>query len=419
MTPRLLSAAVPHGTTDLAHHRAVHGPLPALGRGDADRLVDVVGAAGLRGRGGAGFPTARKLAAVASGRRASVVVNGTEGEPDSGKDRLLLGRQPHLVLDGAVTAARAVGAREVVVVAPAAVHAALTRAIDERAARDEPDLRLVVAAEGYVAGEETAVLAHVEGRAPVPRVAPPRPTEAGLFGRPTLVQNAETLAHLALVVRHGAEWFRGAGTAERPGTTLVTVSGAVGRRGVHEVPVGTPVDELLRLAGGRTGPLRGLLVGGYFGAWMADGSGAGLTDRDLRPHGAAVGAGVVIALGAQSCPVGAVARLTAWMAGQSAGQCGSCVHGLAAIAEALGRLADGSGGPEELRLLRRWTAMVEGRGACAHPTGTARMVQSAVRLFAPELRDHADHGRCAACATTGRARAGGAAATVPSGAVAA
>ena len=403
MTTRLLAGAAALGTVDLAHHRAAHGPLPVLGRGDADRLVDVVAAAGLRGRGGAGFPTARKLAAVAEGRKPFVVVNGTEGEPDSAKDRLLLGRRPHLVLDGAVTAARAVGAREVVVVAPAAVHAPLARAIDDRSARDEPELRLVAAAEGYVAGEETAVIAHVEGRPPVPRVAPPRPAEMGLHGRPTLVQNAETLAHLGLIVRHGAEWFRSVGTAERPGTTLVTVSGAVGRRGVHEVPVGTPVDELLRLAGGRSEPLRGLLVGGYFGAWIGDATGAALTDRDLRPLGAAVGAGVVIALGAHSCPVGAVARLTAWMAGQSAGQCGSCVHGLAAIAGALGRLADGSGGPEELRLLRRWTAMVEGRGACAHPTGTAGMVQSATRLFAPELEDHAHHGRCAACAAAARA----------------
>lgn len=398
MSPRLLSATVPHGTTDLGHHRAVHGPLPAIGRRDADALVDVVAAAGLRGRGGAGFPAARKLAAVAGARRPYVVVNGTEGEPASAKDRLLLTRQPHLVLDGAVTAARAVGAPAVVLVAPAAAHAALARAIDDRAARDEPDVHLVAAAEGYVAGEETAVLAHVEGRPAVPRLAPPRPAERGLHGRPTLVQNVETLAHLALIVRHGADWFRSAGTAERPGTTLVSVSGAVARRGVHEVPVGMPLGDAVGLSGGASEPLRALLVGGYFGAWIDPSARPALTDGDLRPLGAAVGAGVVLALGASACPVDTVARLTAWMAGQSAGQCGSCVNGLAAIAGVLTRLADGAGGPDDLRLLTRWTAMVDGRGACAHPTGTVRMVTSASRLFAAELDDHAHHGRCAACA---------------------
>lgn len=403
MTTRLLAGAAALGTVDLAHHRAAHGPLPVLGRGDADRLVDVVAAAGLRGRGGAGFPTARKLEAVAFARHPVVVVNGTEGEPASGKDRLLLGTQPHLVLDGAVTAARAVGAREIVVVAPATAHPALGAALDERGARDGPEVRLVVAAEGYVAGEETAVLAHVEGRPARPRLAPPRPAERGLHGRPTLVQNVETLAHLGLVVRHGAGWFREAGTPERPGTTLVSVSGAVGRRGVFEVPVGTPVDELLRLAGGPAEPLRALLVGGYFGAWIDGGARPALSDRDLRPLGAAVGAGVVLALGASSCPVAAVARLGSWMAGQSAGQCGSCVNGLAAIAGVLGRLADGRGAPDDLALLTRWTAMVDGRGACAHPTGTVRMITSATRLFAAELDDHAHHGRCATCAAAGRA----------------
>ncbi|MEV4422777.1 NADH-ubiquinone oxidoreductase-F iron-sulfur binding region domain-containing protein [Patulibacter sp. NPDC049589] len=398
MTILLLSAAVPHATTDLARHRAVHGALPAIGRRDADALIAAVDAAGLRGRGGAGFPTARKLAAVAGARKPVVVVNGTEGEPASSKDRLLLGRQPHLVLDGAVTAARAVGAAEIVLVAPAVTHAALARAVDDRTARDEPDVRLVAAAEGYVAGEETAVLAHVEGRPAVPRLAPPRPAERGLFGRPTLVQNVETLAHLGLIARYGPEWFRGAGTPERPGTTLVSVSGAVARRGVHEVPVGLPVDEVLRLAGGPSEPTRALLVGGYFGAWVDGAARPALTDRDLRPHGASVGAGVVIALGATACPVRTVARLASWMSGQSAGQCGSCVNGLAAIAGVLVRLADGDGTPDDLGLLTRWIAMVDSRGACAHPTGTVRMIASAAALFADELEDHAHHGRCATCA---------------------
>lgn len=350
---------------------------------------------------GAGFPTARKLAAVvaASSRRQRpiVVVNGTEGEPASAKDELLLTSQPQLVLDGAVVAAAALAADEVHVVAPPATLAVLGHAVGQRAAQGGPSIRLHAAAAGYVAGEETAVLAHLEGRPARPRRTPPRPAERGLNGQPTLVQNVETLAHLALIARRGADWFREHGSAERPGTTLVTVSGAVVHPGICEVAVGLPLPALLARAGGARAPLRALLVGGYFGAWVDASSTAALTDAALRPLGAAVGAGVLVALDAATCPVGTVARLAGWMAGESTGQCGPCVNGLAAIAGALAALADGRGGPLELRRLERWTAMVDGRGACAHPTGSVRMITSGVRLFAEEFRDHADHGHCRIC----------------------
>lgn len=401
MTTRLLTAAIPNGTTPPDRHLAVHGPLPAVGRDDAEALIASVSAAGLRGRGGAGFPSARKLeavAAAASRRRPPVViVNGTEGEPASAKDRLLLTSQPQLVLDGAVLAANAVGADEIHVVAPTATLPVLGHAIAHRGGADAPRIQLREAVSGYVAGEETAVIAHLEGRPARPRLTPPRPAESGLHGRPTLVQNVETLAHLALIVRHGADWFREQGSEERPGTTLVTLSGAVLHPGVCEVPVGLPLPALLARAGGPRQPLRALLVGGYFGAWVDGRSAAALTDSALRPLGASVGAGVIVALEAASCPVRTLARLGAWMARQSAGQCGPCVNGLDAIAGALGDLADDRGGPRELERIERWTAMVDGRGACAHPTGSARMIRSGTRLFAEELADHAQHGRCRAC----------------------
>ncbi|MEV4421769.1 NADH-ubiquinone oxidoreductase-F iron-sulfur binding region domain-containing protein [Patulibacter sp. NPDC049589] len=403
MIDRLLSATVPHGAVPLRDHDAVHGPLPGVGARDLDALVGTLGAAGLRGRGGAGFPASRKLAAVAAnaGRRARpvVVVNGTEGEPASGKDRLLLHTQPHLVLDGAVLVARALGATEIHVVAPAGTLPGLGAAVRERDGRREPAVRLLAAARGYVAGEETAVLAHLEGRPARPRVTPPRPGERGRDGRPTLLQNVETLAHVALIARHGHDWFRHHGTAERPGTTLVTLSGALAAGGVREVAVGTPIPALVAAAGHPTEPLRALLIGGYFGAWIDARDAPALTDTALRPLGASVGAGVVIALGASECPVRRVATLGAWMAGQSAGQCGPCVSGLDAIAGALHAFAVGTAGARELALLDRWTAMVDGRGACAHPTGTARMIHSATVLFAEELYDHAHHGSCRACAT--------------------
>jgi NADH:ubiquinone oxidoreductase subunit F (NADH-binding) len=249
-----------------------------------------------------------------------------------------------------------------------------------------------------VAGEETAVIAHLEGRAPRPRVTPPRPAQEGYRKRPTLMQNVETLAHIALIARHGASWFRELGTADRPGTTLVTISGAVEAPGVYEVASGLPLAELPHVAGGLIESPRALLVGGYFGAWVdEDGAGLTLDDADLRRHGAAVGAGVVVVLGGSACPVAETARLTAYMAAESAGQCGPCVHGLGALAGVLDRFASARTVPGDGERLVRWTEMVRGRGACAHPDGVARMLAGATRLFRAELEDHARRGPCSRC----------------------
>jgi NADH:ubiquinone oxidoreductase subunit F (NADH-binding) len=348
-------------TPTLAAHRALHGPLPTPGAG----LIGAVAAAGLRGRGGAGFPTATKLAAVAA-RRPVVVVNGTEGEPMSAKDAVLLARAPHLVLDGAVLAARAVGAREILVVAPPGVAAAVAERRDRRL-----DIAVVERAPGFVAGEETAVIAHLEGRPARPRVKPPWPAERGYRRRPTLVQNVETLAQIALIAR--GEW---------EDTRLVTLSGAVRNPGVLEAPPGARVADLVE----PSEPLRALLVGGYFGGWVAP-------DDPTGPSGA----GVVVALGRSACPVAETARLSAWLAKESAGQCGPCLHGLGALAGALGRIAAGRPERGDVARLSRWTGMVRGRGACAHPDGAARMLASARHLFAGELHDHAHHGPCTAC----------------------
>jgi NADH:ubiquinone oxidoreductase subunit F (NADH-binding) len=398
MSDRLLAGLAGRNPVDLGRHLAVHGPMPDV----TPELIGEITRAGLRGRGGAGFPAGIKLAAVAEGRRPVVVVNGTEGEPMSAKDRSLLRRTPHLVLDGALAAAHAVGAREVLLCASPQANAVVAAALAERGAgsRREPRVTLLESAPGYVAGEETAVIAHLEGRAPRPRVTPPRPAQEGYRKRPTLVQNVETLAHIGLIARHGAAWFRECGTPDRPGTTLVTISGAVRAPGVYEVAAGMPLDELSRLAGGATEPARALLVGGYFGAWVDD-DGAGLTldDADLRHHGAAVGAGVVVVLGASACPVAETARLTGYMASESAGQCGPCVHGLGSLAGVLDRFATARTVPGDGERLVRWTEMVRGRGACAHPDGVARMLASATRLFRAELEEHARRGACSGCAS--------------------
>jgi len=388
--PRLLAGVRHRRRLTLPEHVAVHGPAPA--RVEADALIAALAEAGLRGRGGAAFPTATKLEAVARARRPIVLVNGGEGEPMSGKDRLLLECAPHLVLDGALAAAQAVGARELIVCVPEdahAAHAALTAALAER--DDAGGVHVQPVPRRYLAGEESALVRFASGGPLRPTLTPPRPSERGVRRRPTLVQNVETLAHLALVARHGAAWFRSLGSPELPGSALVTLSGAVTRPGVYEVATGMPLADLIASAGGPAEPLRAVLLGGYFGRWHAAGALAELTlDRGL-------GSGVVVALGASACPAAELARTTAWLASQSAGQCGPCVHGLAALADALTRLVAARADDDALARVARWSGELAGRGACHLPDGVAVYVRSGLHTFAHELADHHRYGRCEAC----------------------
>ncbi|MBN9098502.1 MAG: SLBB domain-containing protein [Pseudonocardia sp.] len=356
-------------------------PVPLRGAA----VIAEVAAAGLTGRGGAGFPVARKLAAVnaavtVTGRTPVVVGNGSEGEPASSKDRVLLTTAPHLVLDGLAVAADAVGAdRAHLVVTPAAV-AAVRAAVAQRSDRVPVDV--VAAGEHFVSGEETAVVAGLEGRRAVPGDKFRRVVESGVHGRPTLVQNVETLAHLGLIARSGAAWFRSRGTAAEPGTALVTISGAVARPGVFEVDHGAPLRDVVGLAGPRGETP--VLVGGFHGAWLAphEVAGAAFCRASLGTFGASPGAGVLIVLPAGASGLAETARITAYLAGQSAGQCGPCVNGLPRLAAELGRVAAGHGSrPDDRAELYRLAGLTEGRGACHHPDGTVRLVGSALRVF--------------------------------------
>jgi NADH:ubiquinone oxidoreductase subunit F (NADH-binding) len=352
----------------------------------------------LRGRGGGAFPTGAKLRAVRAARgRPLVVANGCEGEPLSLKDKLLLRALPHLVLDGTALAAQAVGAREAMVaVAETAAPelAAVERALAERrrARVDRVAIRLFAAPEGFVVGEETSLVSWLSGREAKPTLVPPRPHERGVKGRPTLVQNVETLAHLALVGRFGAAWFREIGTQAEPGSALATVAGAVRRPGVYEVPFGCRIQDLVDRGGGATEAIGAFLIGGYFGTWLpATLSETRLLEEDLRPHGASLGAWAVVALPATACGVTESARVGRWLARESAGQCGPCVHGLAAAASAFERLARGDA--SELRRLHRWIEQILGRGACRHPDGASRFLASALEVFRDEVELHRS-GRC-------------------------
>jgi NADH:ubiquinone oxidoreductase subunit F (NADH-binding) len=369
-----------------------------------DHLVAEIERAGLKGHGGAGFPTAVKMQAVMKSRRAAVVVaNGTEGEPASAKDKTLLSIAPHLVLDGAVLAGRAVGAREVVLCvdrAFPAIAGIMANAIDERAARgiDGMPIRLERTPDRYLTGEESALVSWLNGGEAKPAFVPPRPFEKGVGGRPTLVQNVETLAHVGLIARYGAEWFRGIGTKADPGSSLITCTGGFGRTGVSEIPLGLSTTALLRATGTDPADVQALLIGGYFGTWLEPEAFATsrLSPASLRSHDASFGCGVVVALPRDRCGLAESARITRWLADQNAGQCGPCVNGLDAIARAMAGLVAGDRKGDAARHLDRWLGMVKGRGACKMPDGTARLVESTLRVFAGEVQRHRRHGACAA-----------------------
>ena len=400
--PRLLPAGFAAGPARLAEHCARYGPVrPAgLDRRRRQALIEEVERSGLTGRGGAGFPTARKLAAVAAQHSPVVVANGTEGEPASAKDKVLLARSPHLVLDGAVLAAEMVGAGQAVIVVHHSVREIVEAAIAERrrAGSDRVRTRVVTAADGFVAGEASAVVGWIERGLPAPTSKPPRLAERGLGGKPTLVQNVETLAHLALIARYGASWFRAVGTVQEPGSMLVTVLGAVHEPCVHEVAIGTPIEEVLGLAGGASAPLQALLLGGYFGTWVSVAAAANLafSSAGLAAVGASVGVGLIAALPGDACGLAETARVVRYLADESAGQCGPCLFGLDAIAGEFLRLAEG--GTSDLDALRRWLGQVDGRGACRHPDGTVRLIRSALAAFGPEMQQHA-RGWCCATGT--------------------
>jgi NADH:ubiquinone oxidoreductase subunit F (NADH-binding) len=328
------------------------------------------------------------MAAVMSRRRPAVLVaNGTEGEPLSDKDRTLLTHNPHLVLDGMTAAAAAIGATRIILAIEAArvdTAAAVRRALAER--RHHPDVELALTPSRYVAGQETALVRWIEDGEARPRFGG-RPHERGVGGRPTLVDNVETLAHVGLIARFGAEWFRSLGQEDEPGSTLVTVAGGVRRPGVYEIPVGYPLGDLLRHA--EAEPAQAVLVGGYYGAWIAadQAVAAPLSSSGLAPLGAAPGSGVIVAIPADACAWSEVTTVAGWYAAHSAGQCGPCRFGLADIARAI--LALAAGDPAAEAAARRWTEMVRGRGACRFPDGAAGFITSALDVLQAEVSDHA------------------------------
>lgn len=382
MSPRLLAPG--NTPADLATHTQRYGP---MGYDDPERVLRTVAESGLTGRGGAAFPTYRKLVAVAEqgrrkGRAPVVIANGAEGEPASRKDKTLLQLSPHLVLDGLQLAAHVTGAGEAYI----AVEDGATWLESALAQRTDPrEVKVVRLPKSFLSGQSSALARFVDGGPATPAHQSVPLRERGVHRAPTLVQNVETLAHLALIARYGADWYRTAGTPSQPGSVLCTLHTPGTEPRVVEAPYGLPIGRLLPLHG-----TSAVLVGGYHGTWIPSAEAA-----QVPLNADYLGAGVLKALPTTTCGVRETADILRYLALQSAGQCGPCLNGLPRIATAFATLA--TPGPQGTARtdISRWAGLVEGRGACHHPDGTVRLVRSALTTFATEITAH-EQGHCTA-----------------------
>ncbi|WP_032405218.1 NADH-ubiquinone oxidoreductase-F iron-sulfur binding region domain-containing protein [Rhodococcoides fascians] len=376
------------GTNDLRRHTELYGARPPAD----EALVDAVVRSGLLGHGGAAFPTGAKMRSI-SGRKPVLIANAAEGEPLSGKDSVLLDRSAHLVLDGIAATASAIRSSDCYLYAPPDHVDAIRRLVDERRRTgwDRTAVQVISSAPGFVSGEKSAVISAIEGGPALPRDKKTHAAVAGVRGRPTLVLNVETLAHIALIERWGPQWFRSRGTASEPGTMLVTYSGSVRRPGVAEVPLGTPIEEMLTHGAGVDLPsVRAVLLGGFHGTWVGRDAlvGRTLSQESLVHIGSRPGAGIVHVLGTGSCGLLATADFVRYLANESAGQCGPCLNGLPRLADAFSRLSTGRNVDASITEIERYTRLVDGRGACHHPDGTARLIRSAMSVFAHDVHLH-------------------------------
>lgn len=399
-TARLLAGAA--GREDLDAHRSRLGPAVAVWeaaiREQPEGIFDMISVAAIRGRGGGYFPLAEKLAvARRSPGTAVVVVNATESEPASRKDRHLMLHRPHLALDGAQAVAAAAGAdRLILAVHPGEPADSLRDAVRERY-RDPVPASIVTIPDRYVAGESSALVSWINGGAPLPAGRQVPTAVSGVDGRPTVVSNIESVCHAALVVGAGPGWFRQVGPASTPGSLLVTVAGDVGSPGrVLEVVGPATVADAVEAAGGPIDRPVAVLIGGYAGTWQpAD----AVLDLQIDPEilaraGSPLGCGLIGVVGASRCGLSEAARLAGWLSSQRAGQCGACDAGLPDLAGAVVGLAEGTAGIR--RGTKRIAALgdaIAGRNLCSLPDGTVAMVESAVTTFWEEIGLHRK-GRC-------------------------
>jgi len=366
---------------------ATHPPHPL----PPDALLERLLASGLRGRGGGWFETARKWQAVrVEGGEPLVVANGAEGEPGSFKDRHVMRHRPADVVAGLVLAARAVGAREAIVFLKGSFDgpaATLSKALTS-APLDGLSVAIHRGDDGYVTGEETALLEALEGRRPWPRPKPPLPAAVGFRGRPTLVQNVETLARVPSAVADPRAYREGE-------TTLVTVWGDVRQPGVHEVRLGTPLRQVIDQAGGATEAIGLVFPGGPAGGPLGPADLDVPLDPDaLRAKGTALGTGAILVVGASACPLAVAASVAGFFERENCGQCPPCSVGTASLARILRAVESGGGRPRDLRDLHDVAGFMSGHGYCAHCRTAAAVATGMARSFADALALHMDSGGC-------------------------
>ena len=387
-TPRLLAGVDVVGHVDLPHHRSLHGDISLRTR---EWLTEAMRGVNLLGRGGAAFPVAIKLDAMPTGRAVNILVNGSEGEPASHKDRTLMTAVPHLVMDGALLAAHALGTTDVaIVVHDAWAHESMVRAARER--RDTSHVDIVKTCDGFVGGEIRAVIKGLNTGSARPGGRRELPHTHGVGQRPTFGSNVETFAQIALLASMGPVNYARSGHRDEPGTSLVTLIGDVLHHGVVEVPNGISLDLLL----GAHSEVP-VLIGGYHGTWVRSIRGVTLDRAALRASGAPLGAGVIARPFPGTCLLTEVAAVSRWLAGESAGQCGPCFFGLPALAADMQAFADGTGSAAQAS---RRIQQVRGRGACAHPDGAVQFMSSAITALADDIAVHRTHGTCGRPAST-------------------
>ena len=322
-----------------------------------------------------------------------VVVNGSEDEPACRKDTVMINRAPHLILDGALLVAEALGARTLVVgVTRESTQRSMEAALSERGLTNRRGATIRARVQRnpvrMVTGAAASLVRSIDGG---PAIPPGRKTSAsqnGVGGAPTLLSNAETFAQLAIAARIGAERYGNTGLYDEPGTVMLTVSGAVARPMVIEAPTGVPLRYILQLAGAPPMP-QGVLTGGYHGKWLdsATVNEAIVSRNSLDAVGGALGAGAILPISTATCPLGESLRVAQWLAEESAGQCGPCYLGLPAAARGMEDILNG-GGPAALEALKQVANAVKRRGACSHPDGSAMFLESTIKAFTDDLAAH-------------------------------
>ncbi len=384
-----------------------------LAAGRPDAVIEELVKSRLRGRGGAGFPVHQKLAlcAAAPGEEKYVVVNGGEDEPGSHKDRTLLTYSPQAVLEGTLLAAYAIGADRVIFYINESYESAHRRvgtAINE--ARSLGYIGQNVLGSGfsvsvdvqpapnpYVAGEDTAVLESLEGRAPKPRQKPPYPVTAGLYGKPTIVNNVETFANLPPIMLHGGDWFRAIGTEESSGTMLFTLNDEWNNPGVYELPFGATEGELLNTLGGglKSGEtLRAFLPGGPSSAFLLPDPNRILSPEAIRAAGSSIGCGVMRGYGESACIMCAAHEIAAFFKKECCGQCPACQMETNMLFMTLDRLRQGQLPIAGLAQVPTVLAFNKGKGFCSLINMPGPPITSAIKLFPEDFEAHATTGKC-------------------------